>query len=274
MTMIKNFIRNSRVIYILIFLKRILFFIKNTYLKIQKGLNWLFTSKEHTNFTFTLSTNSIEALKFYLKNSYKIDKDISTQMINSALETKVSFKNHNLKKSLFYDLNKDNNWDYRIVAFILFSQLKVDYIIEFGISHGKLPYLIYKNLDYVDQSKSYIGIENNLRKGGLSYLIENTNQFNFYWSSVEDYLSNEIIEINNSIVVCSTHEKNSENFIFDFLKDNKLKPQIIISDNTEVDSAYYKFVNQNDNYETEFLTFVDKKEFISPLTIGVSKFVN
>ncbi len=274
MTMIKNFIRNSRVIYILIFLKRILFFIKNTYLKIQKGLNWLFTSKEHTNFTFTLSTNSIEALKFYLKNSYKIDKDISTQMINSALETKVSFTNHNLKKSFFYDLNKDNNWDYRIVAFILFSQLKVDYIFEFGISHGKLPYLIYKNLDYVDQNKLYIGIENNLRKGGLSYLIENTNQFNFYWSSVEDYLSNEIIEINNSIVVCSTHEKNSENFIFDFLKDKKLKPQIIISDNTEVDSAYYKFVNQNDNYETEFLTFVDKKEFISPLTIGVSKFVN
>ena len=38
MTMIKNFIRNSQVIYILIFLKRILFFIKNTYLKkIQKG---------------------------------------------------------------------------------------------------------------------------------------------------------------------------------------------------------------------------------------------
>lgn len=274
MTMIKNFIRNSRIIYILIFLKRIIFFIKNTYIKIQKGLNWLFTSKEHTNFTFTLSTNSIEALKFYLKNSYKIDKDISTQMINSALETNVSFTNHNLKKSFFYDLNKDNNWDYRIVAFILFSQLKVDCIFEFGISHGKLPYLIYKNLDYVDQNKSYIGIENNLRKGGLSYLIENTNQFNFYWSSVEDYLSNGIIDINNSIVVCSTHEKNSENFIFDFLKDKKLKPLIIISDNTEVDSAYYKFVNQNENYETEFLTFVDKKEFISPLTIGVSKFVN
>ena len=78
--------------------------------------------------------------------------------------------------------------------------------------------------------------------------------------------------MNNYLTVLT--EKNSENFIFDFLKDKKLKPLIIISDNTEVDSAYYKFVNQNDNYETEFLTFVDKKEFISPLTIGVSKFVN
>ena len=69
-------------------------------------------------------------------------------------------------------------------------------------------------------------------------------------------------------------KKKSEDFIFDFLKNNNLKPRIIISDNTEIDSAYYKFVYENNNYETEFLTFVDKKEFISPLTIGVSKFVN
>ena len=272
--MIKNFIRNSRIIFLLIISKRIMFFIKYTYLEILKGLNWLFTSKEHTNFTFTLNANSIEALKFYLKNCYKIDKNISTQLINSALETKVSFKNLDLKKSFFYDLNKDNNWDYRIVAFILFSQLKVDYLFEFGISHGKLPYLIYKNLDYIEQNKSYIGIENNLRKGGLTYLIENKNQFNFYWSSVEDYLSNQKIDINNSIIVCSTHEKKSEDFIFDFLKNNNLKPRIIISDNTEIDSSYYKFVNENNNYETEFLTFVDKEDFISPLTIGVSKFLN
>lgn len=272
--MIKNYIRNSRVIYLLIFLKRIMFLIKNTYLEILKGFRWLFTSNEHTNFTFTLDTNSIEALKFYLKNSYKIDKNISTNMINSALETKVSFKNLNLKKSFFYDLNRDNNWDYRVLAFILFSQLKVDCIFEFGISHGKLPYLIYKNLDFIEQNKSYIGIENNLRKGGLSYLIENKNQFKFYWTSAEDYLSNEKIDINNSIIVCSTHEKNSEDFIFDFLKNNKLKPLIIISDNTEIDSAYYKFVNENNNYETEFLTFVDKEGFISPLSVGVSKFLN
>lgn len=272
--MIKNFIRNSRLIYLLIFIKRVLLFGKKSYLEIQKGLYWLIKSNEHTNFTFTLNTNSIEALKFYLNNSFKIDKNLSNQMINSAVKTKVDFKNLDLKKSYFYDLNKDNNWDYRIVAFILFSQLKVDHIYEFGISHGKLPYLIYKNLKYIDQHKSYVGVENNIRKGGLSHLIKNKDQFHFYWSSVEDYLNKEIININNSIIVCSTHEKISEDFIFNFLQKNKLKPSVIISDNTEVNSAYYKFVNDNKHYETEFLTFLDKREFISPLSIGVSKFVN
>ena len=87
-------------------------------------------------------------------------------------------------------------------------------------------------------------------------------------------IKNKIPFVAIKVVLDDSDTSLPEDLVNFYFKDKKLKPLIIISDNTEVDSAYYKFVNQNDNYETEFLTFVDKKEFISPLTIGVSKFVN
>ena len=83
---------------------------------------------------------------------------------------------------------------------------------------------------------------------------------------IEDLLKNTLKTenfktIEESILVCSTHEKKSEEFIFNFLSENKLFPLIIISDNSKLDSDYFNFVNNNKRYTTDILTFVDHKNF-------------
>ena len=47
--------------------------------------------------------------------------------------------------------------------------------------------------------------------------------------------------MNNSVIVSSTHEKNSEDFLFETLKENNITPKIV-SDEVAEYSAYKLFV--------------------------------
>ena len=72
----------------------------------------------------------------------------------------------------------------------------------------------------------------------------------------------------NSIIVCSTHEKTSEESIFDFFnKSNKL-PKVIISDEVSKIQVIQNLLSQM--ITKSYLSFTDENKFIEPLFVGVS----
>ena len=88
---------------------------------------------------------------------------------------------------------------------------------------------------------------------------------------IEEYLTNYRFKQNldNSIVVSSTHETNSEIFLFNYLEENNLIPKIIISDEVGLGSPYIKFIKER-KYKNDILIFNDKNNFLDPLYIGIA----
>ena len=273
---LKNFflenIKKIKIFIFLIIIKRVVYLFATIYSTFRSGIFWLIKSREHTNFTFMPHSHSIEATKLFIINNFNVDKkkvdEIVSNCINTVTEKGEIYKIRN--KNSFIDVDFNNNWDYRILTVLLFSCLDVKYLIEFGVSHGKLPYLIKNNLNFISSDKIYHGVELNKRKGVLLKNTKNNKQFFYFEKNVQTYLHENLVnDFENSIIVCSTHEKTSEESIFDFFnKSNKL-PKVIISDEVSKNSSYSKFVKSND-YKNHILTFTDENKFIEPLFVGVS----
>ena len=131
---------------------------------------------------FMPHSHSIEATKLFIINNFNVDKkkvdEIVSNCINTVTEKGEIYKIRNKIVLLMLILIII---DYRILTVLLFSCLDVKYLIEFGVSHGKLPYLIKNNLNFISSDKIYHGVELNKRKGFKKY--KNNKQF-FYFEKM------------------------------------------------------------------------------------------
>jgi len=272
LSVLKKYLRKSNFLIVFIFFKRLKIVVLKLWKSILLNFFWFIKSKEHTNFSFEINTRSLWSLKYYLKNNFNYSFSEINDVVEYALNSKIKKSDiFNLPFSQKNDLDLGNHWDYRLLPFILFTLTDIKYLVELGVSHGRLGYLIHSNKNLLTSFKKYIGVENNERKAGLIDNYTEDTQFNLFRGTVEDYFQTENLKtIEESILVCSTHEKKSEEFIFKFLTENKLSPLIIISDNSKPNSDYFNFVINNESYTTDILTFTDKNNFFSPLFIGVS----
>ncbi len=267
-----DYIRLSKFLYLLIILKRILFIVRKNLKHIRKSIEWLFASKEHTNFSLKLDYRNKKSMSLYLENNFNIDKLKIEKLIEFSEDLPISKKHFKSRKnSGFYDIDFDNKWDYRLVPFILFVEYNINYLFEFGHDHGRLPFLVSKYFEKNAMFQNYIGIDFNSRKGSLVEESINSENIKLINTTVEEYLTNYRFKQNldNSIVVSSTHETNSEIFLFNYLEENNLIPKIIISDEVSLGSPYIKFIKEK-KYKNDILIFNDKNNFLDPLYIGIS----
>ncbi len=259
-------------IFVIIFIKRFIFSIKRLSYLIRKAFSWFLFSKEHTNFSFELDNNNLESLKLFLLNNLNITENEINLLFEELNNIKIDKSNYNNTfSSSFSDLDFKNKWDYRLLPYIAFISSDVNSLFEFGYDQGRLPFLLQ---DYIINNpsfnKKYIGIDINPRKGALINSSQNFENIILLNKSLEEYLLSVDLKImNNSVIVSSTHEKNSEDFLFQTLKENNITPKIIVSDEVAEYSAYKLFVKDS-NYKNNILIFNDKNEFLSPLYIGIS----
>ena len=76
--------------------------------------------------------------------------------------------------------------------------------------------------------------------------------------------------IESSILVVSTHEKASENFIFKYLIEKNIYPKYIISDNVNLESSYKFYLENTKKYKNQIFIFNDKNNFFKSLYCGLS----
>ena len=289
----KNFI-----ILFLVPVKRIIFFITKIITHFYGGLFWLLNSKEHTNFSLKLDAENLKATLQNLHNFIKMstiqikvenDKNNNQNIIdvsdsikiielkNKIIESFISFSrsikpDKKTYKNIFktIDLDFKSKWDYRLIPFSILFGTDVNNVYEFGFDQGRLPLLISKYIESHNiENKRYIGVDFNTRKG---ILIPESKYIEIHPKRVEDFLPDykSLEALNNSILVASTHEEKSEKFIFDYLDKNNIGPKFIISDEVSKDSPYINFVTKN-NYKNTTFIFLDNKNFLEPLIIGLSR---
>ena len=259
-------------LFVIIFIKRFLFSIKRLLNLIRKAFSWFLFSKEHTNFSFELDNNNLESLKLFLLNNLNITENEINLLFEELNNIKIHKSNYNNTfSSSFSDVDFKNKWDYRLLPYIAFISSDVNSLFEFGYDQGRLPFLLQNYIiNNPSFNKKYIGIDINPRKGALINSSQNFENIILLNKSLEEYLlSVDLTIMNNSIIVSSTHEKNSEDFLFQTLKENNITPKIIVSDEVAEYSAYKLFVKDS-NYKNNILIFNDKNEFLSPLYIGIS----
>ena len=259
-------------LFVIIFIKRFLFSIKRLSYLIYKAFSWFLFSKEHTNFSFELTDNNLESLKLYLLNNFNITENDLSLFFEDIDNIKIHKSNYkNTFSSSFSDVDFKNKWDYRLLPYIAFITSDVNYLFEFGYDQGRLPFLLQNYIvDNPNFNKKYIGIDINPRKGVLIRDLQNFENISLLNMPLEEYLLTiDLTMMNNSVIVSSTHEKNSEDFLFQILEKNNIAPKIIISDEVRENSAYKLFIKDKD-YKNNILIFNDKNEFLSPLYIGIS----
>ena len=259
-------------LFVIIFIKRFLFSIKRISNLIRKAFSWFLFSKEHTNFSFELDSNNLESLKLFLLNNLNITENEINLLFEELNNIKIHKSNYNNTfSSSFSDVDFKNKWDYRLLPYIAFISSDVNSLFEFGYDQGRLPFLLQNYIiNNPSFNKKYIGIDINPRKGSLISSSQNFENIILLNKPLEEYLlSVDLTIMNNSIIVSSTHEKNSEDFLFQTLKENNITPKIIVSDEVAEYSAYKLFVKDS-NYKNNILIFNDKNEFLSPLYIGIS----
>ena len=265
----------SRMFFIVLFIKRFFFFLISVTKYLYSGVLWLIFSKEHTSHSLELSENKQNMIAVQISNFFEIKLDKVFTIFNFA--KKISFEkkfiyNFNDRKA---DIDYKNKLDYRIIPLVLFLETDIKNIFEFGFNQGRLLYIIndFCKLNPLPK-KQYIGIDYNKRKGGLIDEVNLNLKNEILYQPVEIYLEEKqpYAELENSILICSTHEVNSEEAIFNYLLENKCFPEVIISDNIKVNSSFMNFYNLNkSSYKINFFSFTDNQNFLSPIEIGVLK---
>jgi len=148
-------------------------------------------------------------------------------------------------------------------------------LYEFGFNQGRIPFLIHqymKSSNINNLNNNYIGIDINSRKGAFCNYI-NANEFKFIYDDVSNFLksNSEETKFNESCIVATTHEQNSEKAIFDFLFKNKITPKFIISDNVDSNSHFINFLNSYEKYyKTKVFKFSDSKRFLEDSYIALA----
>ena len=257
---------------ILIPIKRLLYFLRLSLVYFKSGFIWFITSKEHTNFSFSLDENSLHSLKYTLGSFCEIDIESVESDLNrvNSLET---LNSSSIKWVEKIDIDFKNKWDYRSIVYVLINNKKIHNVLEFGVDQGRIPYII-DNL-YFDNNPSSglysIGVEYNKRKLGLIRNIQNTENIKLKTDKVENVLPRiEKQYFEDSLLISSTHEMTSERFLFDYLEENKLFPSFIVSDETRPSSPFIKFI-ENNNYDYVCLSFSDPKKFLESIRVGLAK---
>ena len=99
------------------------------------------------------------------------------------------------------------------------------------------------------------------------------NNINLFFIDSDNFLKKyfDYNKFSNSILISTTHEKISEDSLFDYLYENNTYPEIIISDNINEESGYTKFVNRKNNYSSSIYIFEDESGNHQPIYIGISK---
>ena len=235
-----------------------------------KGINWLISSKEHTNFSFKLNNLQTQTVSYITSTFYKIDYENIVEDINYIQNLKIENDFKNVSKTI--DLDLSPKWDYRIIPYILAKYRKIHDVFEFGIDQGRIGYLL-KDLQLKDPSLKfeYEGIENNKRKGIL--LINNElSNVNIVFDNLQSYLPKiSLNKLNDSLIISSTHEINSEKFLFEYLDSKNILPKYLISDECSKNSEYAKFVKKH-GYTNTVIPFEDPNNFLNTIYIGIAKF--
>jgi hypothetical protein len=256
--------------YLFIPIKRIYFLFSKIIKYFIMGVSWLITSKEHTNFSLNLNNSQISTVSYIASTFYKIDNFKIVEDINHIQNLKI--KNEFKKFSKTIDLDFLPKWDYRLIPYILVKNKKIHNVFEFGVDQGRTGYLL-NNIKSIDSSLNfeYLGVENNKRKG---VLLQNNkfNNINIVYESLQSYLPNiDVNKLRDSLVISSTHEINSEKFLFKFLSSKSILPKYIISDKCSEDSEYSKFILKQ-GYKSTIIPFEDPKNFLDTIYIGIAKF--
>lgn len=277
MNITKNFFKY--LFFIFLFLKRFFYFFKKTLNYAYLGLKWIFHSKEHTSFSFEIPNELTNSIIKRLSVFIECEKNEVEKLIKFLDNINFNIPKYSNFQFKTADIDYKNKYDYRVLPFSIFYLTKVKYLIEFGFNQGRLLYLLndyFSNNHRGDFEKKYIGLDLNTRKGGLFENINLDIPCEIYFEKVEKYLTTnkEYLKsiMNESILVCSTHESESENFIFEYLKKNKIFPMYIISDNVKENSNFWKyFINNLKKYDYEYFTFYSSNIFYDNLEIGVLK---
>ena len=255
--------------YLFIPLKRIYFLFLFVFKNLLRGINWLFSSKEHTNFSYKLNNPQIRTVSYIVSRFYGINEDLIIEDISYLQSLKIENKFKDFLKTI--DLDFSPKWDYRIIPYTLVKNKKINSIFEFGIDQGRIGYLL-NDIKSKDDSFDfkYTGVEKNPRKGILLKDSKFKN-IKIIFSNLEEHLL-EIPSDNlkDSLIISSTHEINSEKFLFEYLNSNKIFPKYLISDECSRDSEYAKFV-ENNNYTNAVIPFEDPNKFLNTIYVGISK---
>ena len=255
--------------YLFIPIKRAYFLFSNIIKYFFKGINWFLSSKEHTNFSFKLNSLQTQAISYVSSTFYKIDYYEIIKDFNYIQNLKIKDEFKSFSKTI--DLDFSPKWDYRIIPYILVKNKKIHNVFEFGIDQGRIGYLL-NNIQSKDPSLNfeYTGVENNERKG---VLLQNNkfNNINIVFNNLQSYLPNVAInKLEDSLVISSTHEINSEKFLFEFLSSKNIVPKYLISDECSEDSEYSKFIKKH-GYKSTIIPFEDPNNFLDTIYIGIAK---
>lgn len=258
------------------FCKRFYFINKSILLKIFKSYIWLFNSREHTSFSINLSENSKQLLIQNLQNDFCISANQTNEILNFSKNIKIKRPIFSIFNPKTVDVNFKLNFDYALLVLIFLKYTSTELVYEFGFNQARIPLLLNmfqkENSDFIF---SYQGIDLNKRKGGLYQSQSNQNNENIDLLFVDtDYFLNNHFDsqkVNNSILISSTHENNSEEALFQHLTKNNVHPKIILSDKISQDSAYKKFIDNKNIYYSSVYMFEDETNVQNPIYIGVSK---
>jgi len=80
-------------------------------------------------------------------------------------------------------------------------------------------------------------------------------------------------KLRDSLIISSTHEIDSEKFLFDYLDSKNILPKYIISDECSENSEYSKFIT-NHGYSSTVIPFEDPNNFLDTTYIGIAKLNN
>lgn len=258
------------------FCKRFYYVNKTIFIKIVSLYSWLFFSKEHTSFSFKLSEKNKLFFLQNLHNDFGINRNHVSDIINFSDKIKLKkpfFSSINPKT---VDVNFKVNFDYTILVLTFLKNTETNFIYEFGFNQGRLALLLNKYQKYEKDIKfKYYGVDINERKGGLYQSQNNldTEYINLHFVDLNYFLKKhfDYDKFSKSILISSTHEKTSENSLFNYLSENNTYPEIIISDNIREDSAYVNFIKKNNIYSSSIYCFEDLSQNHQPLYIGISK---
>lgn len=267
----KNFYNNFLSFSLLLFFKRIYIFLNENFLQFKSSIIWLIKSKEHTSFSLELSNENEEAISLQLGEFANIDSDLINKTILKIKKVDFikSFKERRSYKTV--DLDYIPKFDYRLIAITLLFNTNTTNLIELGFNQGRLPFIINSlNKEYFNKKYKYYGIDYNPRKGGFVNELD-SKEIKIIIGKVE----NELVKlksstIESSILVVSTHEKASENFIFKYLIEKNIYPKYIISDNVNLESSYKFYLENTKKYKNQIFIFNDKNNFFKSLYCGLS----
>jgi hypothetical protein len=257
------------------FIKRFIYFYLILGKKFLAGLNWLFSSNEHTSFTINISDYDYMNLSQEISNYLNIELSKVEKKIKFATSLKMEELISKKKTLPFIDVDLEAKFDYRLLPFIIYFDTEISNLYEFGFNQGRIPFLIdeyIKNNKIFNLNTNYIGIDINSRKGAFCKKI-NSKKFKFIYDDVNNFLQGNFQKdnFNDSCIVASTHEINSEKAIFEFMVKNQITPKFIISDNVESNSHFMNYLSEHEQaYKTKIFKFSDSGKFLEDTYIGLA----